>query len=66
MVDLAAAHPEVYGARLTGGGFGGSIVALARRGEGMTAGTQIAAQYEARTGHVPQLLVAGGAGCSRS
>ncbi len=32
IVELARAMPEVYGARLTGGGFGGSVVMLARPG----------------------------------
>ncbi len=30
LVDLLAAHPAVYGARLTGGGFGGAVMALTR------------------------------------
>ena len=32
LVDLASAEAGVFGARLTGGGFGGSIVALAEEG----------------------------------
>jgi galactokinase len=28
-VDLLEKHPAVYGARLTGGGFGGAVMALA-------------------------------------
>src|SRR5689334_15748651 len=32
LVDLATADPDVWGARLTGGGFGGSIVAAAHAG----------------------------------
>ncbi len=32
LVESARAQPEVYGARLTGGGFGGAIVALVRAG----------------------------------
>ena len=32
LVDIATAEEGILGARLTGGGFGGSIVAVARRG----------------------------------
>jgi galactokinase len=41
LVDRALAQPEVLGARLTGGGFGGSILALARRGTGREVGARI-------------------------
>jgi galactokinase len=45
LVELASEEPEIYGARITGGGFGGSIVALARKGTGRKAGERIAARY---------------------
>ena len=45
LVELASEEPDVYGARITGGGFGGSIVAVARRGTGRKAGDRIAARY---------------------
>jgi galactokinase len=59
LVGLAAADPAVLpgGARLTGGGFGGSIVALARRGQGAAAGGRIVSAYEAATGRRATLLV---------
>jgi galactokinase len=47
LVAIAAADPAVVGARLTGGGFGGSIVALAHRGEGRAAAERIAAAFDA-------------------
>ena len=47
LVAIAQADPEVIGARMTGGGFGGSIVALARRGQGHAAGERICARYSA-------------------
>jgi galactokinase len=65
LVELAAADPDVFGARLTGGGFGGSIVALAQRGTGAAAGRRIAAQYADETHHTPQILIAGDP-CGRS
>jgi galactokinase len=56
LVEIARAHPSIYGARLTGGGFGGSIVALAKRGQGRAAGEKIALEYQNRTGITPKLL----------
>ncbi|MCC7369623.1 MAG: galactokinase [Chloroflexi bacterium] len=60
LVALAVAHPEVVGARLTGGGFGGSIVALTRRGAAAAIGFAVVAAYRARTGLNGRLLVPAG------
>jgi galactokinase len=56
LVEIAQANPGVYGARLTGGGFGGSIVALAKLGQGRAAGEAIVLEYQKRTGKMPKLL----------
>ncbi len=56
LVEIARANPSIYGARLTGGGFGGSIVALAKLGGGRAAGEKIALDYQQRTGITPKLL----------
>ena len=58
LVQLASADACVLGARMTGGGFGGCIVALARAGTGRPAAARIATRYAAETGrpaavHVP-------------
>jgi galactokinase len=58
LVQLAGADADVLGARMTGGGFGGCIVALTRAGRGGAAAERISAQYAAETGraaavHVP-------------
>ena len=45
LVTLAASDPDVFGARMTGGGFGGAIVAFARRGSGRAAAERIVAAY---------------------
>jgi galactokinase len=45
LVELASEEPDIFGARITGGGFGGSIVAVARQGTGRRAGERIAARY---------------------
>ena len=45
LVELASEEPEVYGARMTGGGFGGSIVIVAQKGAGRKVGDRVAARY---------------------
>jgi galactokinase len=57
LVAIARAHSDVVGARLTGGGFGGAIVALAVRGRGTAAAQQIAAAYAAGVQHTPAVLI---------
>jgi galactokinase len=57
LVSLARADRDVYGARLTGGGFGGSIVALARASHAAHAAARIAGEYHRRTSRVPVVLV---------
>ena len=57
LVDLARAEPDVYGARITGGGFGGAVVLLAARGRGARAGRSIVARYGALTGRRGAVLV---------
>jgi galactokinase len=57
LVELAQADPNVYGARMTGGGFGGSVVMLAHLGQGKLAGERIARGYAERSGQSPRMLV---------
>jgi galactokinase len=56
LAALAQADPEVYGCRLTGGGFGGSVVLLAKAGCGRKAAERVARQYAKETGHRPTVL----------
>ncbi len=51
LVKIATAIPGVWGARLTGGGFGGAIVALTEREYALQIGAEISRHYHARTGH---------------
>ena len=60
LVDLASREPDVYGARITGGGFGGSIVAVARAGTGRQIGERIVAAYGKKTDRKATLLVPAG------
>jgi galactokinase len=57
LVSLARRDPDVLGARLTGGGFGGSIVALARASTGASAGRRLASAYHAASGRTARVLV---------
>ncbi|HJQ83030.1 MAG TPA: galactokinase, partial [Candidatus Binatia bacterium] len=57
LVELAGAEPDAWGARLTGGGFGGSILVAARAGSGAAIGERIATAYRARTGRTATVRV---------
>jgi len=56
LVEIACLEGDVFGARLTGGGFGGCIVALARRGSAAGAGEAIVSAYARRGGHGSVLI----------
>ena len=57
LVDLAHAEPGVFGARLTGGGFGGSIVALVEAAASGVISERVARAYRDRSGQTPTILV---------
>ncbi len=68
MSDLANAQPGCYGARMTGGGFGGCAVARVEDGAVEAFVQAVAPAYEAETGLTPQLYVcraAAGSGVER-
>lgn len=53
IVERALRDPAVYGARLTGGGFGGAVVVLARAGEAKAAADRIAHDCKGATVVLP-------------
>lgn len=57
IVDLAAKQPGVYGARMTGGGFGGCTVNIVDRAATAEFKQQITEQYSAATGRHPDVFV---------
>ncbi len=59
LVEIAATREDVYGARMTGGGFGGAIIALARAGAGRRAALEIVERYQGETGKPASVLVPG-------
>jgi galactokinase len=57
LVDLAWDDADVRGARLTGGGFGGSIVALVRPGSGTAVAARLADGYRRAMGREATVVV---------
>jgi galactokinase len=57
LVELARGEKDVLGARLTGGGFGGSVVMLARAGKGADIAARISRTYTERTSRPGTVLV---------
>jgi galactokinase len=58
LVDQLTARPEVYGARLTGGGFGGAVMALTTPEFGAAQAAAVTAAYAAKFGRPPEVLPA--------
>lgn len=57
LVSLVREQPGVHGARMTGGGFGGSIVAVAETGSGHDAAAKAVSDYEERTGRSARIIL---------
>ncbi len=57
LVEIGARHPDVYGARMTGGGFGGAVVMVARAGCGKVAATEISRAYEQQVSRTAVVLL---------
>ncbi|HOQ61998.1 MAG TPA: hypothetical protein PKZ08_15335, partial [Vicinamibacterales bacterium] len=57
LVEIASAERDVFGARLTGGGFGGSVVVLAKHGSGRAVAGRIAERYRRECAAAPTVLV---------
>jgi galactokinase len=64
LVATAAEHPGVYGARMTGGGFGGCTVNLVHEEAVETFRRRILEQYETGTGVTPAVYVSIAAGAA--
>jgi galactokinase len=57
LVEIASSERDVYGARLTGGGFGGSVVILAKRGSGRAVAERVAERYRTECTETPTILL---------
>ena len=56
LVDALVAAPSVFGARLTGGGFGGAVMALTGAAFGEAEAHAVAAVYREKFGVTPEIL----------
>ena len=57
LVDIANAEPRVFGARMTGGGFGGAVVIAAAAGAGRDVAAHVSRTYAERSGRRGAVLV---------
>ena len=56
LVDQLTAVPGVFGARLTGGGFGGAVLALTTADFNESTAQAVARAYAAKFGRTPEIL----------
>lgn len=61
MVRLAGENPGVYGARMTGGGFGGCTINLVQEAYVEDFQAKVAKGYERATGRVPEIYISSAA-----
>jgi galactokinase len=61
LVELATSRPDVFGARMTGGGFGGAVVIAAMAGAGPHVASDLERAYRRVTGLSPVVLLPLGA-----
>ena len=57
MVDIASKHSGVYGARMTGGGFGGCTINLVQRGRAAEFKLSVDVAYFSATGRHPDIYI---------
>jgi galactokinase len=57
LVNLASSRPGVFGARMTGGGFGGCTVNLVRADSSAAFREDIAQAYRDATGIIPEIYI---------
>jgi galactokinase len=58
LVELAEDEESVFGARLTGAGFGGAVVLLAEASMASECARRVAARYARESGHLPTVICA--------
>jgi galactokinase len=61
LVEIAAAEPDVFGGRLTGGGFGGCVLLLCAASTAPAVAQRILSSYHSATGRDGRVLLSGAA-----
>jgi galactokinase len=57
MVEIASAKPGVYGARMTGGGFGGCTINLVEASKAKAFRESVGVEYDSKTGLRPEIHI---------
>ena len=57
LVEIASRHDHVFGARMTGGGFGGAIVIAAAAGHATAIAENVSTAYSSESGHHAEILI---------
>jgi galactokinase len=57
LVNIAESHRHVFGARMTGGGFGGAVVIAAAAGTGGDVAAEVSTAYAERSGNAVEILL---------
>lgn len=57
LVELAGRQAGVFGARMTGGGFGGAVVLAVSAGRGADVAAAVSAQYSRESGNAGEVLI---------
>lgn len=57
LVEICREHPATFGARMTGGGFGGSIVAITEKDRGAEVAAAVCERYRQQMKEQPTILV---------
>jgi len=66
LIELTQQHNEILGARMTGGGFGGCIIALVETAQAENVGNKIAKDYFERTQIMATVIISRPAGGARN
>jgi galactokinase len=65
LIDLARSYPSIYGARISGGGSGGTVAVISERGADSEL-QELIERYSNKTHHRPQIFSGSSSGAAFS